>query len=98
MSLTIDHSRLYKTPTGYRYQGFGTFTTTGTTVEVAVPFGRITSFTLTPVGTPTVDEVLSVDETVANDVMARPTGGTVTVTRAAGTTSNLKFAFSFEGY
>lgn len=89
----------------YLYSGMAAFTTTGATVEVEVPFDVIESFSLTPIGTPAASEApLSINEAATLDsvsglyVMKRDaTTKTVTVTRPAGTTSGLKFAFMFWG-
>ena len=93
MSLTIAHKRRTKLAHGEMYHGYGAFTTTAQTVELAVPFKRIESVICMPIGQPATGEVLSCDET-----MARPTGGTITIRRAATTTSGLKFAFIVIGY
>lgn len=101
MSLTITGSANQRiatmNPRARMYWGFGAFTTTGTTVEVYSPFKKIEAVFVFPMGTPNANEPLSVDETVTNDAMARPAGGSITVTRAAGTTSGLKFAFLIIG-
>ena len=100
MSLTITANANQKIaklqPVGRMYYGYGAFTTSGTTVEVAVPFKKIFAFFITYIGTPaTTDGEPSVNETEADDVIVN--SGTVTVTRAAGTTSGLKFSFLFIG-
>ena len=98
MSLTIAHKRRTKLAHGEMYHGYGAFTTTAQTVELAVPFKRIESVICMPIGQPATGEVLSCDETIVSDNMARPTGGTITIRRAATTTSGLKFAFIVIGY
>jgi hypothetical protein len=90
------------------FTGIYAFSTTDATKEVSIPFGRIESISLTAIGAPAADEVLSVDETVsgtagtdaANIRGSNSTGGTtVTVTRTgASKTSGLKFSLAATGY
>lgn len=76
---------------GWLYMGYAAFTTTGTSVEVPVPFKRLKSFVPVPVGAPNANEPLSVSETFTNGVAV--VNGSVTVIRAAGTTSGLGFCY-----
>lgn len=88
------------------FQGVYAFTTTGATKTVTVPFGRVESVLLTPVGTPASDEVLSYNNTVGgtagnDDAYVAGSGGStdITVTRTgASKTSGLKFAILAIGY
>lgn len=87
------------------WQGIFAFTTTGTTVTVTVPLGRVESVLLTPLGTPNANEPLSVNNTVSGTAGAEDAGivgsngGTaLIVTRPVGTTSGLKFSILVIGY
>lgn len=83
-----------------RYYGVSAFVTTGTTLELDVPFGSIVNYHLDYVGAPAAsDGPLSVNEAVDTaGRMVRDASGNVTVQRPAGTTSGQKFYFCFDGY
>lgn len=82
-----------------RYYGAAAFVTTGTSLELDVPFPNIVSYSLTYQGTPAVaDGPLSLNEAVTGGKWARDGSGNVTVQRVAGTTSGQKFCFVFDGY
>lgn len=80
------------------YEGIGSFSTTDTTAELMVPFKTIKSVLLTPIGAFDADDQLSVDETVANGVIARPASGAITITRNSSGTSGGSFSFRVTGY
>lgn len=81
------------------YNGIAEFSGTETTVELPVPFDRIESIHLTPIGAFDANDLLSVDETVtASGVINTPATGAVTVTRDAAGVSGRKFAFQVTGY
>jgi hypothetical protein len=76
------------------YVGYAAFVTTGTTVSVPCPFRRLKSFVAFPVGSPNANEPLSLNETVnADNTVAVTSARTVSVKRAAGTTSGLGFFY-----
>jgi hypothetical protein len=91
----------------YLCEGYDAFVTTSATKDIIVPFSRVLSVSLTPIGAPATTEAqLSVDETVSgttgsDDAVIKGTAGsgstTLTVTRPAGTTSGLKFSFMVIG-
>jgi hypothetical protein len=87
------------TPTRPPEVHFVPFVTTGATVEVATQLKVITGFGFGHVGSPTVDEVLSIDETVSDfGQIVVPDGGFITVKRAATTTSGLVVSLILFGY
>lgn len=78
--------------------GAAAFTTTGTTVTVPIPFDRVYAYSLSPIGSPATGEVLSISTTANSDgTINRDTDGTITVKRAAGTTSGLAFSYIIKG-
>ena len=96
--MAINNDGLTRMPgIGWLYTGISAFSAAGVTVELAIPFKKIRGFVLTPVGTPNANEPLSVNETVSGGVITVPSTGTITVTRAAGTTADLAFGFVIFG-
>jgi hypothetical protein len=79
----------------WRYHGYAAFAASDATVEVPVPFKKLESFVVTLVGSPGATELPSVDETFVNGVAT--VDGSVTVKRAATTTSGLGFLFTAIG-
>jgi hypothetical protein len=83
----------------WEVHGTGAFTTTGATVTVNVPMGRVEHFEAFAIGTPAADENLSANNTVSgtvgnNDAAIVGTNGVtpITLTRTgASKTSGLKF-------
>ncbi len=84
----------------YVFDGVAQFNLTDTTGEIAIPDIRtIRNWSFGLAGPGTGAQQPSLDETVAADggVSVPSPTRSVTVTRAVGTTSGLKFAFHFEG-
>jgi hypothetical protein len=92
------------------YCGYGAFTTTGTTVDVASPFGTIVGAIITPVGAAAAavaNGALTLVGTIdtstdaagnTQGTVARDASGNVTIGRAAGTDSGLAFYYVLFGY
>jgi hypothetical protein len=74
-----------------------------TTSEIPCPFRTILSVSITPLGTPASDEILSIDEAASatNEpcpVLTLPSSTTLTLTRTgASKTSDLRYLYSIEG-
>jgi hypothetical protein len=90
------------------FQGVYAFTTTGLTKTVTIPFGRVESVQLTPIGASSATEgQLSANNTVSGTagdgdaaIIGTGTGRStdITVTRADGTLSGRKFSIFVIGY
>jgi hypothetical protein len=65
-------------------RGYGSFTTTGTTVDLLLPLDRVDHFNAFPIGTPAVGESFSIAETVSATYgsIAAPSGKLYTVSRS----------------
>lgn len=91
-----------------RYEVSGIAAFAGAAVTAEVHAGGLTvveSVDVFWMGTPNANEPLSLNETVSGSgtadspyVVNVPASGTLTVTRAAGTTADGKFAYVFRGY
>lgn len=85
----------------YCYRGIAAFTTTSQTGTITTSLSKITHCSLTIIGTPASDEILSFSEDghVGADGYLTVTSGVVTVVRTgAVATSGLKFTFELIGW
>ena len=74
------------------------FATTGATVSVKTNLKYITGWSFGHAGSPGVDEILSIDETITNFGQIAVVNGAVSVKRAATTTSGLIVSLTLWGY